>query len=445
MYKINIYLYTDNTIQTTASKLKFTKSSFILKSTHPKDCVSNNLSEANHVSKISPDFLTTYIEEQHANETNNKKTIQKNLPKITGNHILPKGTIKIMKVSANDESLQNNLSKQVSCIDNTLESRNVLREKEYYMSEINRSVDKLKISESTLALNNNINLKNKNIDSKMHSVKIDRKNDFLMEINNIHNNVNANDAESGTTYEECILNKNISNLTDVSESCNINKSLIVSKEEVIKQNRKRIREENIIDIKLDNKKKRLNRINWQNNVTCTKALSPQQFNDSSNIDSMVIIESNRTEENNSKRQKLDLREHLNKRKLTQNLKLSASENKFNNKNCVKSEQVDLNNENNTTSTNTIKNEEFHKRLSFDKKPTLYKEKDIQIDPVCNNHMQCHSILQSTSKETQHINQIDKNIHEDNIQEKCTISRNEEDDDDNDDYISLFAESFDTTL
>lgn len=479
-YKINIFLCTDNTIQASdvSESLKFMKPSFVLKSTCPKDCLSNNLSET----KIPPDFLTTYIEEQYVNETNSKKIIQKDLPKIIEDHILPKGTIKIMKINTNNESLQNNSSKQTSCIDNTIESTNILSEKEYHMSEINRSINRLKTSESTLTLNNNINLKNKNIDNTMHSTKIDH-NDFLMETKN-----NVNDVENGATCEKCtlnyqeqsdeldsieeneneilqdkkynetnsdknILNKNTSNLTDVSESCNVNRSLIVSKKEIIKQNQKRIAEESVIDIKLDNKKKKLNKINWQDNVTCTKTLNHQPFNDFSNINTIVTMESNITKNNNS--EKPDLREHLNKKKLTQNPKLSASENKFSNKNNIEFNQVNLKKESDTiTSTSTIKNEEFHKKLSFDKEPafseSLYKEKDIQIDPDCNNHVLSHDILQSISKETQHINQIDKNIHENtNIQKKCTTNGNEDDsdNDDNDDgdCISLFAESFDTNL
>jgi len=58
-------------------------------------------------------------------------------------------------------------------------------------------------------------------------------------------------------------------------------------------------------------------------------------------------------------------------------------------------------------------------------------------------MDCHSTLQTTSEEIQHLSQIDR-IHENiNIQEERTNGRNEDDDDD--DCISLFAESFDTNL
>lgn len=414
--------------------------------------------------------------------------MKKDLPKITGDHILPKGTIKVMKASASNENLQNNLSKQVSCTNNILESTNI-REK-YHSSEINGSIEILKLSESTSTFNNNINLKNKNIDNKIHSTKIDHKNGFLKEVkNNIHNNVNANDANNRTTHKEyisdhqersneldndeehksnklqnnknsetnsdkSILSKNTSNFTDVNENYKIERSLLVSKEEVMKQGRKRIAEENI-DIKLDNKKKKLNRIIWQNDITCTKPLN-HQSNDFSNID--TIVESNITEKNNFKGEKTDLRERLNKKKSTQPTKLSISKNQF--KNSVESKQIDLNNENNIiTSTNTIENK-THKRFSFDKElvfsKTLHKEKDIQTDSVCNDHVQCYSTLQSVSEKTQHINQIDKSVHEDtNIQKKCTTNENKDDNNNNDDdddgnssgddCISLFAESFDTNL
>ncbi|XP_071563681.1 uncharacterized protein [Temnothorax nylanderi] len=449
-----------------------------------------------NVTTVLPKFLTTCNKKQCANKTNNNK---KKLPKITGNHILPKGTIKIMKVNMSDESLQNSFSKQVfleqnryntnsnlkqvSCVDNdnTLGSTNILREKEYHTSEINRSMDMLDISESTSALNS-INLRNKDIDNKkLHGTKIDRKNDSSIELrNNNHNNVNANDTDSKTTYEDYTLNhqeqsnklddehesnilqgdkkcnknsdkskKNTLNLMDVNESSNVNGSLIlVNKEKVIRQNRKRTAEDTI-HMNLDSKR-RLNRTTWlQNNATCAKSLS-QEFNDFSNSDT-TVTESNIVEENNSTEQKTeqDLRERLNKKRSKPSPKLSTSEDKLNNKNNLESKQIDLNNENDiSASTSTMKNKKFRKRLFFDEEPvsskTLDKEKDIQTDIVCINHMDCPS----SPKETQHINQIDKSIHEDtNTRKKYTTDGNKDDDDDDydDDCISLFAESFDTNL
>jgi len=474
----------DNTIQTNAV------SEISLKS------ICSTMSKTN-VAKIPSDFLTT-----HANKTNNERTTEKNLPKITGNHILPKGTIKIMKVNTSDESLQssvpeqvflkqndiNSSTKQVSHMDDTFESssKNILREKEYHTLETDRSINILKLSESTSVFNNNINLKNKNvIGNELNSKIINYKNiNSLMEIkNNVHNDINTDDIDSvATEIENCtwnhqehsnrlddgeehennilqdnkkcnkinsdenILNKNISNLMNINESYNINRSLIFdSEEKAIKQNRKRIVTEDTI--KLDNKKRKLNRTIWlQNNVTCAKSLNRKEFNDFPNIDAMITVESNISEENISE-QKIDLREHLNKKR-SKSPKLLMFENKFN-KNNIESEQIDLNNENEIkiiTPSNTMKNEKFCKKLFFEKEPTfnktLYKEKDVQIDPIC-NRMHCHSTLQTTSEEIQHLNQIDR-IHENiNIQEEHTNGRNEDDDDD--DCISLFAESFDTNL
>jgi len=432
-----------------------------------------------NVTKIPSDFLTT-----HANKTNNERTTEKNLPKITGDHILPKGTIKIMKVNMSDESLQSSVSEQVSHIDDIFESssKNILREKEYHTLETDRSDN---ISESTSVFNNNINLKNKNVGNELNSKTINYKNiNSLMEIkNNIHNDINTNDIDSVATEiknctwnhqeqsnrlddseehennilqdnkkcnkinsDENILNKNISNFININESYNINKSLIFdSEEKAIKQNRKRIVTEDTI--KLDNKKRKLNRTIWlQNNVTCAKSLNRKEFNDFPNIDAMITVDSNISEKNISE-QKIDLREHLNKKR-SKSPKLLTFENKFN-KNNIESEQIDLNNKNEIkiiTPSNTMKDEKFHKKLFFEKEPTfnktLYKEKDVQTDPIC-NRMHCHSTLQTTSEEIQHLSQTDR-IHENiNIQEEHTNGKNEDDNDDDDDCISLFAESFDT--
>ncbi|XP_071626837.1 uncharacterized protein [Temnothorax longispinosus] len=492
-------LTTDSTMQVTGVSEAFVSKPIC--STAPETNGTTVLSE----------FLTTCNKKQCANKTNNNK---KKLPKITGNHILPKGTVKIMKVNMSDKSLQNSFSKQVfleqdryntnsnlkqvSCVDNdnTLGSTNILRKKEHYTSEINRSMDMLDMSESTSALNS-INLRNENIDNKkLHGTKIDHKNDSLIELrNNNHNNVNANDTDSKTTYEDytlnhqeqsnklddehesnilqgdkkcnknfdkSILNKNTSNLMDVDESFNVNGSLIlVNKEKLIRQNRKR-KAEDTIHMNLISKR-RLNRTTWQqNNAACAKSLS-QEFNEFSNSDTTVTLESNIVEENNSKEQKTeqDLRERLNKKRSKPSPKLSTSEDKLNNKNNVESKQIDLNNENDiSASTSTMKNKKFCRRLFFDEEPvsskTLDKEKDIQTDLVCSNHMDCPS----SPKETQHINQIDKSIYEDtNIRKKYTTGGNkdkddddddddnddDDDDDDDDDCISLFAESFDTNL
>lgn len=446
------------------------------------------------ISKRLSDFLTYNNNNKIIKQLENKtKNTKKNLPKITEEYILPKGTIKIMKVSANNKNLQNNFSeqvfleqneyndtnssvRQVSCLDNTLDSTNILKGKEY-------------VSESIPGLNNNINLKNKNIDNKLQSTKIDHKDFFMEEKDNIYN-VNANDVDSETTYEDSISNqeqsnkldnnkecennivqnnknsetnsdesilKNNSNLTDIIKSCKDNRlSIFGSKEEVTKQNRKRIAEKNATDIELNNKKKRLNRTTWlQNNITCTK-LNHQQLDDFSNIDTMVTAESNIAKENYSKKQ--DLRECLNKKRS----KLPTPENEFNNKTSVECRQIHSDIENDIiTSTNT-KTEEFCKCLSFNKETAfnkIYKEKDIQTDPVCNNHTEvhCYSTSESTSEETQHINQINGNIYEgtnqeDNIQKEYRTddeNKNDgndcDDNDDCDDCISLFAESFDTTL
>lgn len=441
------------------------------------------------VTKISditeiPDFLTIHNKKQCANKTNNKK-IKKNLPKITGNRILPKGMIKFMKVNTSDESLQSNVSneinnstKQVSYINDTFESTNILIEEDCHIPEIDTSIDISKVSESTSVFKNNINLKNKSIDNnEHHSSKVNKNVNSLEIKNNVHNNINDTDSVTTEIYEknyilnrqkqlnrlntrekhennilqsdkkckkissdENILNKNTSNLVDVNENSNVIKSLVlVNKKETIKQNRKRAAEENII--KLDNKKKKLNRTLWlQNNVTHTKLLNPQEF-DFPSID--TAVESNISEENIPV-QKIDLREHLDKKR-SKSPKLPTFENKFNNETSIESEQIDLNNKNDIiTPTNTTKNEKFRKKLSFEKEPTfnktLCKEIDIQTDSICNNRM--HSMLQSTSEKTQHLNQIDKSIHENAIQEEHT---NNEDDDDDDDCISLFAESFDTNL
>ena len=432
------------------------------------------------VSKISdvteiPDFLTTH-KKQCAYKTNNKRIIKKNLPKITGNHTLPKGTIKFVKGNTNDENLQSNISndsnnstKQVSYINDTFKST----EKDYHIPEIDKSIDISEVSESTSVFNNNINLKNKSINNnEYHSSKINKNVDSLKIKNNVHNNINDADNITTEIYENCIwnrqkqlnrlnnrekhennilqsdkkckkissdeniLNKNTSNLVDVNENCNAKSLVLVNKKEAIKQNRKRIAtEENTI--KLNNKKKKLNRTLWlQNNVTHIKLLNPQEF-DFPNIN--TAAESNISEENISI-QKLDVREHLNKKR-SKSPKLF--ENKFNNKTSIEFEQIDLNNKNDII-TPTMKNEKFYKKLSFEKEPTfnktLCKEIDIQTDSICSNRM--HSMLQSTSEKMQHLNQIDRSIHENiNIQKEHMNSENE----DNDDCISLFAESFDTNL
>ncbi|XP_011701501.1 PREDICTED: protein PFC0760c-like isoform X2 [Wasmannia auropunctata] len=476
----------DSTVQTTNVSESFTLSHI---------CPT---SKPNHVTKKSSNFLTTKIEKQCAN---NARTTKKNLPKITEDHILPKGTIKIVKVSS-DDSLQSSASeqnrssntnssmKQISHID-TLEFTNVLKEKKYHTSEIDTSIDILKVSKSTSALNNNINSQNKNTDNnEFHSTRIDRENiNSLIEIkNNIHNNVNVSDVDSISTeiYEKCtlncqkqlnrlhngeenilqgdksnkinsvenILNKNTSNLVDESESCNVNSSLIFAKNEATKQNRKRIAEETAL--KLENKKKRLilNRTVWlQNNETHDKSLNNQESNNLPNT--IVTVESNISEKDVS-RQKTDLREHLNKKRL-KFPELSKLETEINNKNSVESKQTILNDKNDrTTPTKATKKKEFHRPLFFDDKEpnlnkTLNKEKDIQTIPINNNHTERADSTLQNIEETQHLSQKTETEksgdHENNNIQECTNSKSDDKNDDNDDgdCISLFAESMDMTF
>ncbi|XP_011875751.1 PREDICTED: uncharacterized protein LOC105566399 isoform X2 [Vollenhovia emeryi] len=410
-------------------------------------------------------------------ESKTSETTKKKLPKITEDHVLPKGTVKFVKVRANNRSSQNRLSKQgqnrcnginsnvkqVSCVENTFKSANtsknsLLTEKVSPTPEINGSFS--------------INLKNQSINNKLHH-KYDSSMSSSVETmetrNSIHNNVNACETDSDTTYEDCtlnhqkqsnkldgreskilqsdktcnkinsdksILNESSSGFMDISENWDINRSLIlVNKEAVTKQNG-----EHIEISTTSSTKKKLNRTNWMQKIVTsdTKSFNRQQFNGSSNIDTMVTVKSNLAEENNSNGQLIDLRKCLNQKRAQQFSKLSTSEDKLNNK-AVESEQVHLDDE--ITLTNTVTTDKFHKEFSF-KEPasskTLYREKDIQTDE-CNNG----SILQSTPKETRHINQIDRDIHEDtNAQKKFETS---EDKDDYGDCISLFAESFDTNF
>ncbi|EGI64394.1 hypothetical protein G5I_07172, partial [Acromyrmex echinatior] len=385
------------------------------------------ITKISDVTEIS-DFLTTH-KKQYAYKTNNKRIIKKNLPKITGNHILPKGTIKFVKGNTSDESLQSNVSndtnnstKQVSYINNIFKSTDILTEKDCHIHEIDKSMSK--VSESTSVFNNNINLKNKSIDNnEHHSSKVNKNIDSLEIKNNVHNDINDIDSVTTEIYENCIWNrqKQLNRLNNREKHEN---DILSQKENIIK---------------LDNKKKKLNRTLWlQNNVTHIKLLNPQEF-EFPNIN--TAAESNISEEN-IPIQKIDVHEHLNKKR-SKSPKLF--ENKFNNKTSIESEQIDLNNKNDIiTPTNTMKNEKFYKKLSFEKEPTfnktLCKEIDIQTDSICYNRM--HSTLQSTSEKTQHLNQIDRSIHENvNIQEEHMNSGNENDDD----CISLFAESFDTNL
>ncbi|XP_039314559.1 uncharacterized protein LOC105193856 isoform X2 [Solenopsis invicta] len=447
------------------------------------------VSKTNCITKIVPDLLTNN-KKKSVNKTNNKQTTKKSLPKITEDHILPKGTIKIMKVNTSDKSSveqsrleQNgnsdtiNDAKQVSYGDTILDSTNILTEKKYDTLKINRSINMLKISESTSAFNNNIDLTNKNIDNiNLHRIsqKVDHKNlDFLIEEKN---NINVNAETTGMNKNYIFLNhqeqsnrldndehesniqgkninENTSNVKDINENYNINGSLIfVSKKKVAKQNRKRgIAEENTVDIKLNNKKKRLNRTVWQNSVTCAKSLDHQQFNNSSSIDMTVSTTESNISEKNDVEQIKDLRERLNKKRSKQLPELSVYKDKFKNKNSVG--PIDLNKkyEKIITPISTTKNE---KRLSFEIKPTFSKtsheEEDIHINSVCSNHTYSSSTLLSTSENTQHLSQIDRSNENTNVQKKHMNKKNKENDDydDNDDdgdYISLFAESFDTNF
>lgn len=120
-------LATDSTIQATSVLLEKT---LALDSSYPKI----------HVNKVPSDFLTTH-NKKHANKKNIEGSMKKKLPKITEDHTLPKGTIKIVKVNTSDENLENSVSeqivlkqkkyitnsntKQVSCIDDTLGSTNI--------------------------------------------------------------------------------------------------------------------------------------------------------------------------------------------------------------------------------------------------------------------------------------------------------------------------------
>ncbi|KAL0129526.1 hypothetical protein PUN28_001648 [Cardiocondyla obscurior] len=344
------------------------------------------ISKTNHIIQISPNVLT-------CNEiqcTSDEKT-KKSLPKITGDYILPKDAIKItQKKITSDENLKNsffeqnfldhnrynntnNNVNQVSCTDNTLESTKIIKKHECHTSKTNSSINKLKIPEFTPTLNNNIDLKNKNIDSdKLHNVKIDHKNDSLTKIrNNTSRNENVNDINSKTseTYKNCILNeqkelnklnndemlksdmlqddkcnknsdktKNTLNLVDIRKNCNVNKPLVTVDQKIVKQNRKRTASENTTDTIINNKKQKLNRSIWiQNNVPRTRSVNDEENNEVSDISSMTI-ESTVVEKLDSSNQKLDLRDCLNNKTIKKVTKSLTSKNEINNKNNVELEQ-----------------------------------------------------------------------------------------------------------
>ncbi|XP_070170436.1 repetitive organellar protein-like [Polyergus mexicanus] len=372
-----------------------------------------------------------------------KSVTRQNLPRIIGNHVLPEGTkilkeVKVEKLRI--KNLQSNISKRISLeqdrcnnndkntdetfrINNTDQTTNIiLRKKECHISEINGSLNTSKIS---IPLNNNVDLKDKNLPiDEPYSKVINCKN--LNSITKVRNNcyvndtININDTDSEIIMrhenytlnhqrqsnkstnntevyennalqgdrkceEKCTKNilKNTSDLMNIDdERCNISTPLISAKKEgTIKQTLKRILKEKDKDCNLDSKKMKLNRNNWlQNNVIFTKSINYQQCNDSPSTD--TTIETNISKEHNQKGRP-DLRNLL---------KQIRSETDFNLKPRVETE-----------------NEEVCKKLSAKEESTLngtlYEKKS--------------------------------NAQEKNTKEYTSVvSDNEEDD-----CISLFAESF----
>ncbi|KAL6262909.1 hypothetical protein P5V15_005698 [Pogonomyrmex californicus] len=391
----------------------------------------------------------------------------KNLPIITDHHILPQGMVKILKKNS-DESLQSSVSEQISLkqndvdsntkqilhTDKTLKSTNILGKKDCYISKLNESIDKSKVSKSIP--NNNIDMKDKNLtNGKLHHKVIDDKilNSLKKIKNDIYNKANSRDTNSDTTenYENYTSKlQEQSNKLDNDRVHDSNKlqdklreeNKLQNKEKIVKQGQKRIAEENTTDTKQNNKKRKLNRTNWQHNL-CFQLIN-KQLNDVPKINTVVTAKSNISKKSDFE-EDMDLREYLNKKDTKQFPYRSTFGNKFNNGNNAESEQTNLNNKSVLVSTGNIK-KRVCRRLSFEestssKSSSEEEEKDyIQKDSkICNDQSHHLSTLQNSSEKTQHANQLDTRIHKNtNIQQHMNSTED-------DDCISLFAESFDTTI
>lgn len=316
--------------------------------------------------------------------------VRQNLPKIIANFVLPKGVkilkgVRIEKLRINN-SLQNNIPPQISleqdvttrCNNNDKSTdqtfyindttENILKEKEHHTSlEINRSFDTLKISSP---LNNNFDLKDKNLSNKIHNKVINyRKLNSVTKVKN-NDNIGINDIDNEIimTHENCtlnsqeqlnrftnntevhennilqdnrkyeerctknILNKHISDLMDIdNENCNIStSSVLASKEKTIKETLKRTLKEKDEDCNRGDKKMKLNRNSWlQNNVF--KSSNYQQYNDSlSSVTTNTTVETNISKKHNQG-ERPDLRKFLNQMKSEKSLKLKPTvESKYNN-------------------------------------------------------------------------------------------------------------------
>lgn len=333
---------------------------------------------------------TTCNGEKSIRNKTKRSIARRNLPRIIGNHILPEGTkilkeVKVEKLRINN-NLQSNIPKRISLeqdrcnnndkntdktsrINDTAQTTNIiLREKECHTSlEINRSLNTSKIS---TPLNNNVDLKDKNLPiDEPYSKVINCKN--LNSVTKVRNNCYVNDTDSEIIMrhenytlnhqgqlnkftnntevcennalrsdrkceEKCTKNilKNTSDLMDIDdERCNISTPLIsANKEGTIKQTLKRTLKEKDKDCNLDSKKMKLNRNNWlQNNVIFTKSINYQQCNDSpSTVTTDTTIETNISKEHNQK-ERPDLRNFLKQIRSERDFKLKPTvESKYNN-------------------------------------------------------------------------------------------------------------------
>ncbi|XP_067208947.1 putative histone-lysine N-methyltransferase 1 isoform X2 [Linepithema humile] len=398
------------------------------------DAKSKNLYLSNNVSPTcnDKDEQNKTQQNQQKAKTNSKNkttTVNSTVPKIIGNNILPKGTIKIINKN------KTNISSQNSAFINIL-----------------------KPSDSLLTLNNNMNEEDKNNGlcnkiinhHNLNSLKKSKKStcsdvdmfDADNEKTVIYENfVSCQKQSSGLStdeilesksqgscsteinYNEDTLNKNTSNLMNKNENCDTNvnqidtKLNLIRKERAVNKNLKRTAEEDA-DFNC-NQKKKLNRNSWMEyNGTLIKPIN-QQCNDLINTDMIATAQPNivsKDEELNCK-QDNDLRNQLNlKRSKRTNIQELTFERECNNKDSTELvEQINVENKNDTIMTKE-QTKEYHKKLSVEKEPTLNEtcceeENNTQV----NSHHDSHNspnMIQNTEKtmnkntKEQHINDID---------------------------------------
>lgn len=375
---------------------------------------------------LSNNVSTTYNDRDEQNQQEarinlkNKTTINSTVPKIIGNNVLPKGTIKIIdkrKINSQNNAFISTSKQSISIL--TLNNNMNEEDKHNGLPNkiINRNLNCLKKSK-----NNTSNMFDDDNETTViceNYVSNREQSNGLCNDEIREKNISQDSCSTEINYSDT-LNKNTSNLMNENESCD-NESLNIKKEKTVSKNRKRAAEENA-DLNY-NRKKKLNRNSWLGYNGTLIEPKNQQCNDLTANDVTTTVQSNIVSKDEELKRN-DLRNQLNLKRLK---KTNIHELTF---------EKECNNKDIAIDTIIMTKEKTNEHCKNSKEElTTKEENDTQMNLHHDSRNNLYSLnVQSTEKVT------NENINTENSNDIIDNG------DDGDDCIFLFTdESFDESL